>query len=177
MKEPYNRFRCELYWMIDYYLLPFLIIISIIFYIAVYNIKIYYSGPRIALRGKVNEQVLTGLRIVDIILPIGRGQRELILGDRGTGKTYIVTAILIYNSRINYLSCIDGFGAKRLFGFYIGLNQNLSKIYNLFIITSIDWRFNIIFSTSSTSTSMMTFSLPLLAITFAEYYRDRGFDL
>jgi len=140
-------------------------------------IKLYYSGPRIALRGKVNEQLLTGLRIVDAILPIGRGQRQLVLGDRGTGKTYIVTSILIYNSRINYLSSIDGFGAKRLFGFYIGLNQNLSKIYLLFIIDSIDWRLNIIISTSSTSTSMMTFSLPLLAITFSEYYRDRGFDI
>ena len=101
----------------NYMLCYYLIAIIITANFAVYNIKIYYSGPRIALRGKVNEQVLTGLRIVDIILPIGRGQRELILGDRGTGKTYIVTAILIYNSRINYLSCIDGFGAKRLFGF------------------------------------------------------------
>ncbi len=157
----------------------FIIIILIDTAIIIYYwmIKLYYSGPRIASRGKVNEQLLTGLRIVDAILPIGRGQRQLFLGDRGTGKTYIVTSILIYNSRINYLSSMDGFGAKRLFGFYIGLNQNLSKIYLLFIINFIDWRLNIIISTSSTSTSMMTFSLPLLAITFSEYYRDRGFDI
>jgi len=90
------------------------------------------------LRGKVNETLITGLRIVDIILPIGRGQRQLILGDRGTGKTYIIIAIIIYNSRINYLSTIDGFGSKRLFGFYIGLNQNLSKIYQLTILSIID---------------------------------------
>jgi len=90
------------------------------------------------LRGKVNETLITGLRIVDIILPIGRGQRQLILGDRGTGKTYIIIAIIIYNSRINYLSTIDGFGSKRLFGFYIGPNQNLSKIYQLTILSIID---------------------------------------
>mgnify|MGYP000008264635 CR=1 FL=1 len=90
-----------------------------------YDLSLFYRGPRIASRGKVNETLITGLRIVDIILPIGRGQRQLTLGDRGTGKTYIVIAIIIYNSRINYLSTIDGFGSKRLFGFYIGLNQNL----------------------------------------------------
>lgn len=86
----------------------------------------------------MNETLITGLRIVDIVLPIGRGQRELTLGDRGTGKTYIVISIIIYNTRINYLSSIDGFGAKRLFGFYIGLNQNLSKIYQLSILNIID---------------------------------------
>ncbi len=125
----------------------------------------------------MNEGLITGLRIVDIILPIGRGQRQLILGDRGTGKTYIVIAIIIYNSRINYLSSIDGFGSKRLFGLYIGLNQNLSKIYQLLLLSIIDWRLNIILSTNSSSTSMMTFSLPLLTISFSEYYRDSGYDI
>ena len=87
---------------------------------------------------------MTGLRIVDALLPIGRGQRQLILGDRGTGKTYIVLSILIYNSRINYLSSMDGFGSKRLFGFYVGLNQNLSKVYQLSLLTIIDWRLNVL---------------------------------
>ena len=128
------------------------------------SLLLYYRGPRIALRGKVNETLITGLRIVDIILPIGRGQRELILGDRGTGKTSIVAAILIHNSRINYLSTIDGFGSRRIFGFYIGLNQNLSKIYQLTILSSADWRMNVILSTNSSSPAMMTFSLPMIAM-------------
>ena len=44
-------------------------------------------GIRIALRAKVNDSSITGLRVVDSILPVGRGQRQLILGDRYTGKT------------------------------------------------------------------------------------------
>jgi F-type H+-transporting ATPase subunit alpha len=82
--------------------------------------------------------LITGLRIVDTVLPIGRGQRELILGDRGTGKTCIVIAVIIHNSRISHLSSVDGFGCRRLFGFYIGLNQNLSKVHQLTILHVID---------------------------------------
>ena len=50
-------------------------------YVSSYN-NLLKRGPRIALRSKVNDSVITGLRIVDAILPIGRGQRQLILGDR-----------------------------------------------------------------------------------------------
>ena len=46
-------------------------------------------GCRVPLRGRVNEPIMTGLRVVDTILPIGRGQRQLIIGDRFTGKTSI----------------------------------------------------------------------------------------
>lgn len=89
----------------------------------------------------------------------------------------IVLSTLIYNNRINYLSTVDGFGSKRLFGFYVGLNQNLSRIYQLSILSVIDWRANIVLSTNSSSTAYLTFSLPILAISFGEYYRDRGYDI
>ncbi len=125
----------------------------------------------------MNEGVITGLRIVDILLPIGRGQRQLILGDRGTGKTSTVISIVVYNQRLNYLSAVDGWGAKRLLAFYVGLNQNLSKIYQLATVAMIDWRVNFCVSTNSSSPSMMTFTLPLLTISMGEYYRDRGLDV
>jgi len=50
---------------------------------------LFNKGCRVPLRGKVNEPLHTGLRVVDTILPIGRGQRQLIIGDRFTGKTCI----------------------------------------------------------------------------------------
>jgi F-type H+-transporting ATPase subunit alpha len=92
------------------------------------TISIFNKGVRIALRSKVNESIITGLSIVDTILPIGRGQRQLILGDRNTGKTSIFINTLISSSKINYLGTIDGFGSKRIFGIYIAINQNLSKL-------------------------------------------------
>jgi len=88
-------------------------------------------GVRIAIRAKVNDCVITGLRVVDCIIPVGRGQRQLILGDRYTGKTMIFLSMLLYVSSISSLVSIDGFGTKRIFGVYIGINQNLSKLVKL----------------------------------------------
>jgi F0F1-type ATP synthase alpha subunit len=85
-------------------------------------------GCRIALRSKVNDCMIGGLRVFDSILPVGRGQRQLILGDRYTGKTSIFLCLLITSNMFNFLGSIDGFGTKRLFGLYIGMNQNLNKL-------------------------------------------------
>ena len=57
---------------------------------------LFNKGSRVPLRGKVNEAVTTGVRVVDTILPIGRGQRQLIIGDRFTGKTSIKVKLLLW---------------------------------------------------------------------------------
>jgi F0F1-type ATP synthase alpha subunit len=88
-------------------------------------------GIRLPLRGKVNEPLLTGLRVVDTILPNGRGQRQLIIGDRFSGKTSIYLNTMINQNRNNFIKSVDGFGSKRLFGVYCAINQNLSRIYKI----------------------------------------------
>ena len=88
-------------------------------------------GTRIALRAKVNDSLITGLRIIDCLLPLGRGQRQLILGDRYTGKTSLFSSCLLHSSMINVIHTIDGFGSKRIFGLYIGLSQSLNKLSKL----------------------------------------------
>jgi F-type H+-transporting ATPase subunit alpha len=88
-------------------------------------------GCRIALRAKVNDSLISGIRLIDSVLPVGRGQRQLILGDRYTGKTSLFLSFLISSHRFNLLGVIDGFGTKRLFSIYIGINQNLSKLSKL----------------------------------------------
>ena len=65
-------------------------------------------GCRIALRAKVNDSLITGLRVVDSILPVGRGQRQLILGDRYTGKTSIFLSLLITLNRLNFRCTLLG---------------------------------------------------------------------
>jgi F0F1-type ATP synthase alpha subunit len=88
-------------------------------------------GLRVPLRGRVNEPILSGLRVVDTILPIGRGQRQLVIGDRFSGKTSIYLNSMINQNRTNFIKSVDGFGSKRLFGVYCAINQNLSRIYKI----------------------------------------------
>ena len=84
-------------------------------------------GIRISLRAKVNDSLVTGLRVVDSILPVGRGQRQPILGDRFTGKTSSFLSTPLNASLLSLLGTIDGFGSKRLYGLYVGLNQSSNQ--------------------------------------------------
>ena len=77
---------------------------------------LFNKGSRVPIRGKVNEALTTGVRVVDTILPIGRGQRQLIIGDRFTGKTTVYVNTMINQNRNNYLKSVEGFGSKRVFG-------------------------------------------------------------
>ena len=77
---------------------------------------LFNKGSRVPIRGKVNEALTTGLRVVDTILPIGRGQRQVIIGDRFTGKTTVIVNTMINQNRNNYLKSVEGFGSKRVFG-------------------------------------------------------------
>ena len=76
---------------------------------------------------------MTGLRVVDTILPIGRGQRQLIIGDRFTGKTSIYITSIINNNRNNFIKSIDGFGSKRIYGvYYVFIVLNSFDYYSWF---------------------------------------------
>ena len=136
-------------------------------------------GPRISLRAKANDNIISGSRVVDAILPVGRGQRQLILGDRYTGKPSISLPLLISSSVLNSSGSIDGSGTKRLFGPYIGINNNPSKlsklIYSLLSL-SIDW-FLLVRAPHSAPSSMLSSMLPWIGITIAERLRDRGSDI
>ena len=83
-------------------------------------------GCRVPLRGRVNEPIMTGLRVVDTILPIGRGQRQLIIGDRFTGKTSIYINTIINNNRNNFIRKAP----KGELGLYI-VTDNRNKIYRI----------------------------------------------
>ena len=95
---------------------------------------LFNKGSRVPIRGKVNEALTTGLRVVDTILPIGRGQRQLIIGDRFTGKTSIYINTIINQNRNNYIKSVEGFGCKRVLGVQVAINDNLSRIYKITMI-------------------------------------------
>ena len=139
---------------------------------------VFNMGCRVPLRGRINESIMTGLRVVDTILPIGRGQRQLIIGDRFTGKTSIYINSIINQNRNNFIKSIEGFGSKRLFGIYIAINQNLSRIYKItyiFDFLNMNW-YNIIIATHTTSPAMLSYLAPYNGTAIAEYLRDNGYD-
>jgi F0F1-type ATP synthase alpha subunit len=140
---------------------------------SIYNI--FNSEFRIALRGKVNDTVNIGLTSIESMLPIGRGQRQLILGDRNTGKTSIFVAAVV-TANLKEVS-LNSFGSKRLFCFYVGICLNLSKLYKLIDTIVLNKCFTFYcLSTHSSSSAMLTFTAPMNGIVIAEIMRDRGFD-
>ena len=70
--------------------------ISIIIINSYSNLSLLIKGTRSALRYKVNSSLITGLSLIDICIPIGRGQRQLIIGDRSTGKLMILSLYIYY---------------------------------------------------------------------------------
>lgn len=130
-------------------------------------------GVRIALRSKVNDSLITGLRVVDCLLPVGLGQRQLLLGDRYTGKTTVFMSVLLYLASTSSFT-VDGFGTRRILGIYVGIGQSLSKLlivlYRLINISFV----SLFIGTHSASSSLLSFMIPLIGISIGERLRDRG---
>jgi F-type H+-transporting ATPase subunit alpha len=156
-------------------------------------------GTRIALRNKVNDSLITGIRLVDSCLPIGRGQRQLILGDKSTGKTSIFVFSLLTSWRYSIISSFEGISTKRLFGLYLGININLSKLMKLLYsvvsyssfsndesvssyasnslsISNYSSVLFLVVSTHSSSSALLSFMLINLGMSVGERLRDRSFD-
>ena len=83
------------------------------------------KAPGIIERRSVHEPVQTGLKIIDSLIPIGRGQRELIIGDRQTGKTSIILDTIINQKKINDVAASD---AEKLFCIYVAVGQKRSTV-------------------------------------------------
>jgi len=155
-------------------------------------------GTRIALRNKVNDSLITGIRLVDSCLPIGRGQRQLILGDKSTGKTSIFVFSLLTSWRYSIISSFEGISTKRLFGLYLGININLSKLmkllysiisyssfsvfptsfssFNSLAVSNYSSVLFLVVSTHSSSSALLSFMIVNLGMTISERLRDRSFD-
>jgi len=118
---------------------------------------------------------MSGLLIVDLCLPIGRGQRQLIIGDRFTGKTSLYLAILLCSVTFSSLLSIDGFGAKRLFGIFVGIGLSLSKLSAMFMSLRHSC-YLLIISSHSSSSALLAFLIPLIGISVCEMCSSSGSD-
>ena len=135
------------------------------------NLPLERKAPGVIFRQPVTQPLQTGLKAVDAMIPIGRGQRELIIGDRQVGKTAIAIDTII-NQRQNYL---DG---KPVYCIYVAIGQKASSIaatvQTLKKFGAMDYTV-VVAATASDSASMRYFS-PFAGVAIGEYFRDTGRD-
>jgi F-type H+-transporting ATPase subunit alpha len=123
-------------------------------------------APGVIARQKVSQPVQTGLKAIDSMVPIGRGQRELIIGDRQTGKTAVAVDTIINQK------------GKDLFCVYVAIGQKASTIAN--VVRKLEehgaMAYTIVVAASASESAAMQYIAPYSACTMGEYFRDRGQD-
>ncbi|MFL5335684.1 MAG: F0F1 ATP synthase subunit alpha, partial [Geminicoccaceae bacterium] len=132
------------------------------------------KAPGIIPRQSVNEPMLTGLKAIDALIPIGRGQRELIIGDRQTGKSAIVIDCFINQKQANELAGDDE--SKKLYCIYVAVGQKRSSVARL-VKTLQDngaLEYTIIVAATASDPAPMQYLAPYAACAMGEYFRDNG---
>ena len=131
------------------------------------------KAPGIIPRRSVHEPVQTGLKAIDSLIPVGRGQRELIIGDRQTGKTAIIIDTIINQKKINDSATDD---KDKLFCVYVAIGQKRSTVAQV-VKTLADYgalEYTIIVAATASDPAPMQFLAPYTGATLGEYYRDNG---
>ncbi|MBL0207506.1 MAG: F0F1 ATP synthase subunit alpha [Propionivibrio sp.] len=128
--------------------------------------KIEKVAPGVIWRKSVSQPVQTGLKSIDAMVPIGRGQRELIIGDRQTGKTAVAVDTII-NQKGKDLMCI-----------YVAIGQKASTVAN--VLRRLEehgaMEYTIIVAATAAESAALQFIAPYSGCTMGEYFRDRGQD-
>jgi F-type H+-transporting ATPase subunit alpha len=135
--------------------------------------KVDVKAPGIIMRSKVEEPVYTGLLVIDSMIPIGRGQRELIIGDRQTGKTAIAIDTILMQK--NFYEVSTGFSG--LICIYVSIGQKRSSIAHLIKLLenkNVEW-YTIVVASSSAEAASLQFLAPYTGSAIGEFFRDRGF--
>ncbi|MFT4718076.1 MAG: F-type H+-transporting ATPase subunit alpha [Rickettsiales bacterium] len=134
--------------------------------------RIEVKAPGIIDRQSVSEPMQTGIKAVDSLIPIGRGQRELIIGDRQTGKTAIIIDAFLNQSENNK----SDDESKKLYCIYVAIGQKRSTIAN--IVKSLEesgtMDYTTIVSATASEAASMQFFAPYTGCTIGEYFRDNG---
>ena len=131
------------------------------------------KAPGIIPRRSVHEPVQTGLKAVDSLIPVGRGQRELIIGDRQTGKTAVILDTIINQKKINDAAKSD---KEKLFCIYVAVGQKRSTVAQV-VKTLADYgalEYTIIVAATASDPAPMQFLAPYTGCAMGEYFRDNG---
>lgn len=127
------------------------------------------KAPGVIFRQPVNEPLQTGLKAIDAMIPIGRGQRELIIGDRQTGKTAIAIDTII-SQRAEYLK------GKPIFCIYVAIGQKGSTVANIVetLRAKGAMEYTVVVVATAGETAAMRYYAPFAGAAIGEYFRDTG---
>ena len=136
--------------------------------------RVEVKAPGIMPRKSVHEPMMTGLKAIDTLVPIGRGQRELIIGDRQIGKTAIALDTFINQKESNDAAGKDD--SKKLFCIYVAIGQKRSSVAQ--IVKTLEeygaMDYSIVIASTASESAPMQFLAPYAAATMGEYFRDNG---
>src|SRR6476619_1923497 len=130
------------------------------------------KAPGIIPRRSVNEPMATGLKAIDALIPIGRGQRELIIGDRQTGKTAIALDAILNQKPLNAQPDEN----IKLYCVYVAIGQKRSTVAQFVKVLEEQGalEYSIIVAATASDPAPMQYSAPFTACTMGEYFRDNG---
>jgi F-type H+-transporting ATPase subunit alpha len=134
--------------------------------------RVDVKAPGIIPRKSVHEPVQTGLKIIDSLVPIGRGQRELIIGDRQTGKTAVAIDAILNQKQVN----AGADESKKLYCIYVAIGQKRSTVAQ--IVKNLEERgaldYTIIVSATASEPAPLQFLAPFAGCAMGEWFRDNG---
>lgn len=136
-------------------------------------------APGIIKRRSVSQAVQTGIMAVDAMIPIGRGQRELIIGDRSTGKTTICVDTMISNARLNKAAAASGDKDYRpLYSIYVAVGQKQSNIARVISVLEQEGAmpYSIVVVASASDSATNQYLAPFAGAAMGEWFMDNGMD-
>lgn len=129
-------------------------------------------APGIMPRQSVDEPMQTGIKAIDALVPVGRGQRELVIGDRQTGKTAILMDTIIAQKEVN----AEGDPKTALYCVYVAIGQKRSTVANLVrkLTETGAMEYSIVVAATASESAPMQYLAPYSASSMGEYFRDNG---
>jgi F-type H+-transporting ATPase subunit alpha len=143
------------------------------------NYPVEKLAPGVMRRSPINQPVQTGIMAVDAMIPIGRGQRELIIGDRSTGKTTVCIDTMISNARLNKAAADAGDTSYRpLYSIYVAIGQKQSTIARLISVLEEAGAmpYTIILASPASDSATSQYLAPFAGAAIGEWFMDNGMD-
>ncbi len=134
--------------------------------------RVDVKAPSILPRESVKEPMQTGIKAIDALIPIGRGQRELIIGDRQTGKTAVVLDTILNQKSVN----ATGDESQKLYCIYVAIGQKRSTVAQFVKVLEENGAldYSIVVAATASEPAPLQYIAPYTGCTMGEYFRDNG---